>query len=155
MKTIDNRTSFFYFFFFKTLRWVMTVQKLYFPVSSTIERVKFDIKTKKITVDLPDDFASASGPRFIHVRHARALHYQGLRADIKLHGTVVSSAPYDNSYTCFCNEVLVKPKKYTYNTNRKTLEFWFADMFGAHVNVEAFVIELMLEWCSTKLPAQK
>jgi hypothetical protein len=133
----------------------VTVQKLYFTVSSTIERVKFDIKTKKITVDLPDDFASASGPRFIHVRHARALHYQGLPADIKLHGSVISSAPYDNSYICFCNEVLVKPKTYAYNTNRKTLEFWFADMFGAYVNVEAFVIELMLEWCSTQLPAQR
>jgi hypothetical protein len=126
----------------------MNVQKLYFPVSSTIERVKVfdDGINMKITTDLPDAFMSASTPKWIHARHVRALHYGNIAHDMKLHGSIVSLAPYDNSYICFCNETLTKPKKYSYNNNSKTLSFWFSDMYGKYVHIDAFVIELMLEW---------
>jgi hypothetical protein len=126
----------------------MNVQKLYFPVSSTNNRVKVidDGVNMKVVVDLPDAFMSASTPKWIHVRNVRALHYSNIAHDIKLHGTVVGLAPYDDSYICFCNELLVKPKKYAYNNNNKTLSFWFKDMKGEYVYIDAFVIEIMLEW---------
>jgi hypothetical protein len=124
----------------------MSVQKLYFPVSSTLQQVKFDSTTRQISVPLPDAFTSASGPRWIHLRHARVLHYQGLPGDIKVHSNIVVLSPYDDSFACFANEVLVKPKKFAYNTSQKILYFWFKDMLGEYVNADAWVIELLLEW---------
>jgi hypothetical protein len=127
----------------------MTVQKLYFPISSTIKRVqieKEDEKIKRLSIDLPDAFVAASGPKFIYVRHVRVLHHRNIAHDIKLHGSVVSFNPFDDSYVCFCNETLTKPKKYAYTKNSRTLDFWFRDMYGENVYVDSFVIETMLEW---------
>jgi hypothetical protein len=70
--------------------------------------------------------------------------------DVKMHSSIVSLAPYDDSFACFCNELLVKPKKFQYHSNNKTLSFWFLDMNGNEVVIDSFVIELMLHWTSQK-----
>jgi hypothetical protein len=136
----------------------MSVQKLYLPISSSLiintKRLGFtDMPNssgpgtrKTILFNLPDSFLEAVGPKWIHVRHCRALYYGNLPGDVKLHSTIVSLSPYDDFFTCFCNEVLTKPKKVAYNSNNKTLQFWFRNMSGEEVPIDAFVIELLLEW---------
>jgi hypothetical protein len=138
----------------------MTVQKLYLPISSTLtintKPLKFiDMPNtngagtrKTILFDLPNVFLEASNPKWIYIRHCRALYYGNLPADVKLHSTIVSLSPYDDSFVAFCNETLVKPKKFQYNSNEKTIQFWYKDCFGQEVPIDAFVIELMLEWRS-------
>jgi hypothetical protein len=101
---------------------------------------------KTLLFNLPDAFLESPGPKWIHVMHVKALHNKSMPGDVKLHSSIVSLAPYDDSFACFCNEVLVKPKKFQYNSNTKTLSFWFKDMDGNEVIIDAFVIELMLEW---------
>jgi hypothetical protein len=103
---------------------------------------------KTILFNLPDAFLESPGPKWIHIRHCKALYYGSLPGDVKLHSTIVNIAPFDDSFVCFCNEALVKPKKFQYNSSTKTLEFWFKDMFGQEVAIDAFVIELLLEWTS-------
>jgi hypothetical protein len=136
----------------------LNIQKLYLPISSTMtintKPLKFtDMPQssgsgtrKTILFNLPDAFLESPGPKFIHLRHCRVLYYGSLPADVKLHSTVVTMAPYDDGFTCFCNEVLVTPKKFQSHTSTKTLEFWFKSMVGEEVPIDAFVIELMLEW---------
>jgi hypothetical protein len=138
----------------------MTVQKLYLPISSTMtintKPLKFvDMPNtngsgtrKTILFDLPSVFLEVGGPKWIYIRHCRALYYGNLPADVKLHSTIVSLSPWDDSFVAFCNETLVKPKKFQYNSSEKTVQFWFKDMNGQEVPVDAFVIELMLEWRS-------
>jgi hypothetical protein len=136
----------------------MSVQKLYLPISSTLtintKPLSFvDIPNssgpgtrKTILFNLPDAFLEAIGPKYILVRHCRALYFGSLPGDVKLHSSIVSIAPYDDSFVAFCNEALTKPKKFQYNSSTKTLEFWFRDMLGNEVPIDAFVIELLLEW---------
>jgi hypothetical protein len=138
----------------------MTVQKLYLPISSTLtintKPLKFvDMPNssgtgtrKTILFDLPSAFLEVAGPKWIYVRHCRALYYGNLPADVKLHSTIVSLSPYDDSFVAFCNETLVKPKKFQYNSNEKTVQFWFKDTFGNEIPIDSFVIELMLHWTS-------
>jgi hypothetical protein len=105
---------------------------------------------KTLFYDLPFNFLEASGQKYIHIRHVKALHNKSMPGDVKLHSSVVSLAPYDDSFACFCNETLVKPKKFQYNSNNKTLSFWFKDMIGNEVDIDAFVIELLLEYTVQK-----
>jgi hypothetical protein len=132
--------------------------KLYYPISSTMTinarpLVFQDVPNasgigtrKTLFFDLPFVFLTGSGPKYIHIRHVKALHFGNMAGDIKLHSSIVSLAPYDDSFACFCNETLVKPKKFHYSSNVKTLSFWFCDMYGRPVDIDAFVIELLLEW---------
>jgi hypothetical protein len=98
--------------------------------------------------DLPSVFLEVGGPKWIYIRHCRALYYGNLPADVKLHSTIVSLSPWDGSFVAFCNETLVKPKKFQYNSSERTVQFWFKDMNGQEVPIDAFVVELMLEWKS-------
>jgi hypothetical protein len=136
----------------------MTIQKLYLPISSTMTINTMPLRftdmpnssgpgtRKTILFNLPDAFLESSGPKYVLVRHCRALYYGSLPGDVKLHSTIVSVAPYDDSFVAFCNETLTKPKKFQCNSSTKTLEFWWRDMFGQEVPIDAFVIELLLEW---------
>jgi hypothetical protein len=103
---------------------------------------------KTVLFNLPDAFLEVGGPKFVHLRHCRALYDGNLPADVKLHSTIVSLAPFDDNFVCFCNETLTRPKKFQYNSNEKVLQFWFKDMYGQEVPIDAFVIELMLHWTS-------
>jgi hypothetical protein len=135
----------------------MTI-KLYYPITSTItingKRLEFQnipgptgISTRKILFyDLPAAFLTGANPKFIHVRHVMALYNGNIPNDIKCHSSLVSVAPYDDSFTCFANQTLVKPKKFAYSSNVKTISFWFSDCYGNEVDIDAFVIGLMLEW---------
>jgi hypothetical protein len=105
------------------------------------------ISTRKIFYyDLPHSFLSGSNPKLIHIRHVMALYNGNIPNDIKCHSSLVSIAPYDDSFTSFANQTLVKPKKFAYGSNVKTISFWFSDCYGNEVDIDAFVIELMLEW---------
>jgi hypothetical protein len=138
----------------------MTVQKLYLPISSTMiintkPLVFTDLPNtngsgtrKTIVFDLPSSFLEAGGPKWIHVRHVKVLYYDNLPADVKVHSSIVSLSPYDDSFACFANETLVKPKKFQYNSSDKTISFWFKNMKGEEVPISAFVIELLLQWTS-------
>jgi hypothetical protein len=134
--------------------------KLYYPIASTMtvngKRLEFTTlpnpsgtgSRKVLYYDLPHSFLTGSNPKYIHVRHVLALHNRNIANDIKMHSSIVSVAPYDDSFTVFANQVLVKPKKYAYSSNVKTLSFWFSDCYGEEVDIDAFVIELMLEYVS-------
>jgi hypothetical protein len=136
----------------------MSIQKLHLPINSTLtintKPLKFvDIPNtngagtrKTILFDLPNVFLEASNPKWILFRHCRALYYGNLPADVKLHSSIVSIAPYDDSFVCFCNETLVEPKKF--QSNEQSVQFWFKDTFGQEVPIDAFVIELLLHWTS-------
>jgi hypothetical protein len=135
-----------------------TIQ-FYYPIASTMNVQSQPIQfttihdpnggTKKILFyDLPVSFISGLGPKYIHIRHVMALYNGNIPNDIKMHSSVVSLAPYDDSFACFANQVLARPKKFACESGVKSLSFWFRDCYGNEVDIDGFVIELMLEYVS-------
>jgi hypothetical protein len=103
---------------------------------------------KTLFVDLPFALLEASGDKYIFIRHVKALALGGIPSDVKMHSSIVSLAPFDDSFACFCHETLVKPKKFQYHSSNKTLSFWFKNLLGEEVIIDSFVIELLLEWAT-------
>jgi hypothetical protein len=109
---------------------------MYFPISST-EFSK--------TIPLPPFFCnSRNEEKYIVVRHCKVIVSDALVNDVKLHSDIVSENPWDDHFICFSNEVMVKPKKYKWNSTNKTINIWFTDMRNNSINPIDYHIDLLL-----------
>lgn len=65
--------------------------------------------------------------------------------DVMLHALFVERDNYLDSFICFTNTILTKYKKYEVKPKNK-FKIWFTDLMGNLINVQQFVLELMLEY---------
>jgi hypothetical protein len=117
-----------------------SVQKSYFPISSygLAAQNEYEIK-------LPEYFTSSIRlEKYIVVRNCKALFNKELVGDLKVHSTIVQKNPYDDYFVCFANELMVKSKKYFWNSGSKYIRIWFTDMKNQPITVNDFLLDLLL-----------
>ena len=108
--------------------------------------VKTYFYTNTLETKLPDEFITSANKKFIHVIHCRCIYSNYLVGDIKLHASFIQRHDYMDSFVCFTNTILTKYKKYEVTRPKPTFKIWFSDMEGNTVEVQNFVLELMLEY---------
>ena len=94
----------------------------------------------------PHEFMFSKNPKYIHVIHCRCIFSNALVGDFMLHASFVERDNYLDSFICFTNTVLCKYKKYEVNHVKDHFRIWFTDLNGNLINVQQFVLELMLEY---------
>jgi hypothetical protein len=93
---------------------------------------------------LPNWFINSTNPKQIVVRNCKVVMDDALVNDIKMHSNIVKFAAYDDSFICFTNELMVKPKKYRWDSLEKTIKIWFTNMANQPVAVTAFHVDILL-----------
>jgi hypothetical protein len=118
------------------------MQKRYFPVSST----EFGTAPlgKKLNIPLPIFFKNSNNEKHIIVRNCKIVINNVIVNDIKLYSDIVSNDAYDDHFICFTNELMVKPKKYRWLSNSVSLNIWFSDMKNNPIEVEDYLIDILL-----------
>jgi hypothetical protein len=131
------------------------IQKTYWTISSTsileacmppttLEHSNVTL-TGKLEVRLPVFFTNSINPqKFIEVRHCKVIYKDALVNDVKLHSDIIKEHPFDDHFICFTNEVLVKPRKYKWNSSEKTLRIWFSDIRNNPIELTDFHIDILL-----------
>ena len=66
--------------------------------------------------------------------------------DIMLHCSFIERDNYLDSFVCFTNTILTKYKKYEITQPKDTFKVWFTDLMGNLIDVQQFVLELMIEY---------
>ena len=94
----------------------------------------------------PHEFTSSNNPKFIHVIHCRCLFSNAMVGDVMLHCSFIERDNYLDSFVCFTNTILTKYKKYEITKPKDTFRIWFTDLIGNLINVQQFVLELLLEY---------
>jgi hypothetical protein len=121
------------------------VQKSYWPVSSIFPFGTYIKVPDEYEIKIPEFFTnSARLEKYIVVRGCKALVGDGLVGDLKVHSTLVQKNPFDDYFICFANELMVKSKKYFWNSGNKTIKIWFTDMKNQIVQVTDFSLDLLL-----------
>ena len=108
--------------------------------------VKTYFYTNTLETKLPDEFINSSNRKFIHVIHCRCVFNDYLVGDAELHASFIQRNDYFDSFVCFTNTILTKYKKYEVTRPRPTFKVWFSDMEGNPIEVQNFMLELMLEY---------
>jgi hypothetical protein len=118
------------------------MQKTYFPISS-VNYGRFN--RNLIEIELPVYFRiSKSKNKDIVVRNCKIVLHDALVNDIKLHSDIVKENPYDDHFICFTNELMVKPKKYRWNSTNNTIKIWFTDIKNNIIPVDDYLIDILL-----------
>lgn len=94
----------------------------------------------------PHEFVFSKNPKFIHVIHCRGIFSNALVGDVMLHASFVERDNYLDSFICFTNTVLCKYKKYEVTHVKDKFKVWFTDLTNNPIDVQQFVLELMLEY---------
>lgn len=94
----------------------------------------------------PHEFMFSKNSKFIHVIHCRCLFSNAMVGDVMLHASFIERDNYLDSFICFTNTMLTKYKKYEVTKPKDTFKIWFTDLMGNLINVQQFVLELMLEY---------
>lgn len=68
--------------------------------------------------------------------------------DVELHANFIERDNYLDSFVCFTNTILTKYKKYEVTKPKDSFKIWFTDLMGNLIDVQQFVLELMLEFWS-------
>jgi hypothetical protein len=119
-------------------------QKRYWIISSAPTLRNDLTATNKVEVKLPVFFTNSMNNRFIEVRNCKVIYRNALVNDVKFHSDLVKEDPFDDHFVCFTNEVLVKPKKYRWNSSDKTITFWFTNMNNQEVEIDQYHIDILL-----------
>lgn len=117
------------------------VTKTYFYVQGA-----GDSPSKHYERKWPHEFVFSKNPKFVHVIHCRCLFSNAMVGDVMLHASFVERDNYLDSFICFTNTILTKYKKYEVTRPKETFKIWFTDLNGNLINVQQFVLELMLEY---------
>ena len=101
--------------------------------------------TDKIDNEFPPDFIASKNKRYIIVEQVKALYNNKLIGDVLLHADFIERDHYLDYACCFVNEQPNKDTaKYEYKGYRKNFKLWFSDMKGNKVDVDAFILRLLL-----------
>jgi hypothetical protein len=131
------------------------MQKTYWTISSTsiLESNANGSDGKAVSVGLtgilevklPVFFTnSIKLEKYIEVRHCKVIYKDALVNDVKLHSDIIKEHPFDDHFVCFTNEVLVKPRKYKWNSSEKTVRVWFTDIRNNPIELIDFHIDILL-----------
>ena len=101
--------------------------------------------TDKIDNEFPPDFITSKNKRYIIVEQVKALYNNKLIGDVLLHADFIERDHYLDYACCFVNEQPNKDTaKYEYKGYKKNFRLWFSDMKGNKVDVDAFILRLLL-----------
>ena len=111
----------------------MTEYKTYFHIDKTESK-------------FPIDFAQSKKDKFIQVKWCKAIYEGELVGDIMVHASFVQRDGYLDNFICFTNtgESQKYIAKYKYVGSNQNFRIWFTDMKGNPVNVDSFVLSLLL-----------
>ena len=101
--------------------------------------------TNQLENEFPPDFMASSNRRFIVVEQCKALYSGILIGDIILHADFIERDHYLDYACCFVNEQPNRDTaKYEYKGYRKNFKLWFIDMNNNPINVDCFMLRLLL-----------
>ena len=94
----------------------------------------------------PIDFLGSKNDKIIQVKWCRALYNGKLVGDILVHADFVQRDPYLDHFICFTNTSDSQKyiAKYNYVGTKPEFRVWFTDMSGNNINVDSFVLSLLL-----------
>ena len=101
--------------------------------------------TNQLNNEFPPDFMASKNKRFIVVEQCKALYSGILIGDIILHADFIERDHYLDYACCFVNEQPNRDTaKYEYKGYRKNFKLWFTDMNNNSINVDCFMLRLLL-----------
>ena len=101
--------------------------------------------TNQLDNEFPPDFMASKNKRFIVVEQCKALYSGKLIGDIVLHADFIERDHYLDYACCFVNEQPNRDTaKYEYKGYRKNFKLWFTDMKMNTINVDSFMLRLLL-----------
>ena len=101
--------------------------------------------TNQLDNEFPPDFMASKNKRFIVVEQCKALYSGKLIGDIVLHADFIERDHYLDYACCFVNEQPNRDTaKYEYKGYRKNFKLWFTDMKMNTINVDCFMLRLLL-----------
>jgi hypothetical protein len=133
----------------------MNIQKSYFVIASTdygsLQPIinenpyqQSSIIDGVLELYLPPDFLNSKNQKWIEVRNTKILIDNATVSDVKLHSTIVYENPWDDHFTCFCNEQAAKSKKFEWRATKPTIKVWFTDMKNNKLYPDDYTIETLL-----------
>ena len=104
------------------------------------------LHTNTLETKFPIDFIQSRKEKYIEVKWCRALYNDKLVGDIMVHADFVQRDGYLDNFICFTNtgESQKYIAKYNYIGTNQTFKVWFTDMKGNKIDVDAFVLSLLL-----------
>jgi hypothetical protein len=110
----------------------------------------------------PPEFVESQNPKYVHVLGCKLYGTVGNVTNsiktvqsfdfVELHANFIQDKPYLNGFVCFCNDALMKRKKYQQMGKVRDFKIWFQNYDGTPFDWENkqkdayFVLELMLEY---------
>ena len=94
----------------------------------------------------PIDFAQSKNDKYIQVKWCKAIYEGELVGDIMVHASFIQRDGYLDNFVCFTNtgESQKYIAKYQYVGTNQNFKIWFTDMAGNKVDVDRFVLSLLL-----------
>ena len=104
------------------------------------------LHTNTFTTRFPIDFLQSKNEKIIQVKNCRALYNGKLVGDIMLHASFIQRDGYLDNFVCFTNtgDSQKYIAKYNYIGTHPDFNVWFTDMNGNIINVDSFVLSLLL-----------
>ena len=101
--------------------------------------------TNETKTAFPSAFLASKNKRYIIVEQCKAVINDELVGDVIMHADFIERDAYLDHSCCFVNEQPNKDTaKYEYKGYRKGFNLWFTDMKGNKVDVDAFILRLLL-----------
>ena len=113
--------------------------------------VKTYYATDTLHSEFPPEFVSAIGEKYIEVRLCWATVNNILVGDLMLHADFIKRDTYLDHFVNIVNVINngASPDKYSYpECSSKDFNVWFTDLKGNKVDVDAFVLKLLLVYQS-------
>jgi hypothetical protein len=110
----------------------------------------------------PPEFVESQNPKYVHVLGCKLFGTVGTVVEnvktvqsfdfVELHANFIQDKPYLIGFVCFCNEPLMKRKKFQQFGKVRDFKVWFQNYNGTPFDMTNqskdayFVLELMLEY---------
>ena len=107
---------------------------------------KIYLHTSDLNTKFPHVFVASKNPRSIQVKWCRALYNGKIVGDIMIHADFVQRDTYLDHFICFTNtgDSQKYIAKYNYVGTTPNFNVWFNDTAGNTIDVDAFVLSLLL-----------
>ena len=107
---------------------------------------KIYLHTSDLNTKFPHVFVASKNPRTIQVKWCRALYNGKLVGDIMVHADFAQRDTYLDHFICFTNtgDSQKYIAKYEYLGTTPDFNVWFTDIAGNSIDVDGFVLSLLL-----------
>lgn len=119
--------------------------KTYFWISKETAQNNSDTTTV-FNYTFPPEFIASRNPKWIVVEQCKATFKSQLVGNVIMHADFIHRDHFLDYSCCFVNEEANKDTaKYEYdNTTDRTFKIWFTDLHGEMVDMDAFVVRMLL-----------